>query len=198
MGIVLGRQAPNAASLVHWRTRPRTDHDGGGLQHDRYRVAVTVDEGADLEKAFATARDRLLRYRIFPDTVLRPFVDSADGLVARDVVVVFRARLPLLPVAIEAAVRVVETWDLDGPSGERRSGLEVATLAGHPERGHERFEIELEPGTRRLGFTIEAWSRPGSWLVRLGGPVTRWVQVRAARAALGQFASLAGKPGEPG
>lgn len=51
------------------------------------------------------------------------------------------------------------------------------TLPRHPERGEERFELRLEP-SGDVTFRIVAFSRPGRWFTRLGGPVGRFVQRR--------------------
>lgn len=58
-----------------------------------------------------------------------------------------------------------------------RCGFAYGTLPGHPERGEERFELELLP-SGEVVFRIVAFSLPGRWFTRLGGPVGRWVQRR--------------------
>ncbi|WP_431796849.1 DUF1990 family protein [Microbacterium kunmingense] len=54
-------------------------------------------------------------------------------------------------------------------------GFAYGTLPGHPERGEERFELRLAP-SGDVVFTIMAFSRPGRWFTRLGGPVARRYQ----------------------
>ena len=61
-------------------------------------------------------------------------------------------------------------------------GFVYATLPGHPERGYESFIVAQEDGEVR--FHIDAVSKPGTLLVRLGGPVTRWLQRRATTGYL--------------
>ena len=56
-------------------------------------------------------------------------------------------------------------------------GFAYGTLPGHPERGEERFEVRLTPSGEVI-FRIVAFSAPGRWFTRLGGPVARWVQRR--------------------
>lgn len=58
-----------------------------------------------------------------------------------------------------------------------RCGFAYGTLPGHPERGEERFELRLEP-SGEVTFRIVAFSLPGRWFTRLGGPVGRFVQRR--------------------
>jgi uncharacterized protein (UPF0548 family) len=184
--LVLGHGPPTTDALARWAPLPRTDAPRSGLRHDRHRIDVAIAEGVGADSAFEAARDRLLEYRIFPEAILRPLVGTPDGRVRDDTVVVFRASLPRSPVSIEGGIRVIATWDRSDGDG-RRAGFEIATLAGHPERGHERFEVRLARQARRLSFTIEAWSRPASFVVRLAGPIGRWIQVRASRAALRLF-----------
>jgi uncharacterized protein (UPF0548 family) len=142
------------------------------------------------EAVFRSARERLFRYRIFPRAILRPLVDASDGVVRDGATVVFIASLPGLPLSIEAAVCVVRTWDT-ATDTRLEAGLEIATLAGHPERGWERFSIELDQAGGTLALTIESWSAPGSLLVRLGGPFGRWLQRRASEAAVREFVEQA-------
>lgn len=54
-------------------------------------------------------------------------------------------------------------------------GFAYGTLPGHPERGEERFEVRLTP-PGEVTFSIVAFSSPGRWFTRLGGPVARRVQ----------------------
>ncbi|MFG6401204.1 DUF1990 family protein [Microbacterium sp. P04] len=66
-------------------------------------------------------------------------------------------------------------------------GFAYGTLPGHPERGEERFELRLLASGDVL-FSIVAFSAPGRWFTRLGGPIARNVQARWTRrylAALG-------------
>lgn len=51
-----------------------------------------------------------------------------------------------------------------------RAGFAYGTLPGHPESGEEAFVVSRAPDGVR--FTITAFSRPATWLARLGGPVT--------------------------
>ncbi|WP_306318692.1 MULTISPECIES: DUF1990 family protein [unclassified Streptomyces] len=58
---------------------------------------------------------------------------------------------------------------------ETRIGFAYGTLPGHPECGEEAFVVEREPDGS-VWFRVRAFSRPGNWYARLGGPVTRGVQ----------------------
>lgn len=65
-----------------------------------------------------------------------------------------------------------------------RRGFTYGTLARHPERGEERFVVEIDPATEVVTATITAFSKPSGWLVRLGGPVPRVVQAFMTRRYL--------------
>ncbi|MEV6209876.1 DUF1990 domain-containing protein [Kitasatospora sp. NPDC051914] len=78
-------------------------------------------------------------------------------------------------VRVTAPCEVV--WAVDEP---RRAGFAYGTLAGHPECGEESFVVELAAdGTVR--FTVTAFSRPGTLLTRLAGPLVPLLQRLYAR-----------------
>ncbi len=70
-----------------------------------------------------------------------------------------------IPVRI---VRVVDEPD--------RRGFVYGTLPGHPEVGEEAFLAERDAAGTWVH--VRAFSRPGRWYARLGGPVTRLAQAR--------------------
>lgn len=84
---------------------------------------------------------------------------------------------------VVAACRVAEV--VDEPD---RYGFVYATLPDHPECGYESFYIRRD-GDDEVIFDIEAVSKPGIWLVRLGSPVTRELQRRATEAYLAALES---------
>lgn len=68
------------------------------------------------------------------------------------------------------------------PDGRRISAFAYGTLAAHAERGEERFMVDMLPdGT--VWYDVLAFSRPHHWLARLGGPVTRRLQLRFGPAS---------------
>ncbi|MFI5657795.1 DUF1990 family protein [Streptomyces sp. NPDC051684] len=58
---------------------------------------------------------------------------------------------------------------------DSRIGFAYGTLPGHPERGEEAFLVE-RAADDIVWFRIRAFSRPGRWYTRLGGPAARGVQ----------------------
>ncbi|MEO6627401.1 MAG: DUF1990 family protein, partial [Aquihabitans sp.] len=63
-----------------------------------------------------------------------------------------------------------------------RFGFVYATLPDHPAAGYESFVVSNVEG--EINFQIDAVSRPGAALLRLGAPVTRVLQRRATAAYL--------------
>jgi uncharacterized protein (UPF0548 family) len=80
------------------------------------------------------------------------------------------------PLALLASCRVV--WSLDTAE---RSGFGYATLPGHPETGEEAFVVSRDSADR-VWVEIVAFSNPGRWYSRLGGPLVPVLQ-RVAVAA---------------
>lgn len=64
-----------------------------------------------------------------------------------------------------------------------RFGFAYGTLPGHAECGEERFLLEWDRKTDRVAFDILAFSRPNSWLARLGAPLVRRCQKQFGREA---------------
>ncbi len=79
-----------------------------------------------------------------------------------------------------ASCRVVSV--IDEPAA---FGFVYATLPDHPEEGYESFVVRHdEREADAVVFTIEAVSRPGVPIVRIGAPITQLLQRRAAHAYL--------------
>lgn len=73
---------------------------------------------------------------------------------------------------------------IGGPDESDRTGFAYGTLAGHAERGEERFLVEHDRRSDRVTFEILAFSQPDHVLARIGKPHTRALQRRFARSAL--------------
>ena len=77
------------------------------------------------------------------------------------------------------ACRIVYLVAEDGPL--KRYGFAYGTLAGHGERGEERFTVAWHRADDSVWYDILAYSRPHHLLARLGYPLTRALQKRFAR-----------------
>lgn len=111
------------------------------------------------------ARD-LMGWLMHEEAGLR--VQASDATAQTGTVVVMR--LGPGPLSLRIPCRVVQV--IDEP---RRKGFAYGTLPGHPESGEELFVLDHDSdGTVR--FTVTGFSKPASFLTRLGGPISRAVQ----------------------
>ena len=76
-------------------------------------------------------------------------------------------------LGLDIPCRVV--WVVDEPD---RRGFGYGTLPGHPESGEESFVVSLRPDGNVV-YQLRAFSRPGTLLSRLGGPVSSRLQTLA-------------------
>ena len=79
------------------------------------------------------------------------------------------------PFRINAPCEVVWVRHPLPGGGPQSAGFGYGTLPGHPERGEEAFEVELD-GQGRVLLTITAFSRHATWFYRAGGLVARAAQ----------------------
>jgi uncharacterized protein (UPF0548 family) len=91
------------------------------------------------------------------------------------------------------ACRIVYVLDDDGSaaSGVRRVGFAYGTLPDHGEIGEERFAVEWCAVDDSVWYDLYAFSRPGSWLARVGSPLARRLQRRFARDSKAAMATAA-------
>ena len=86
------------------------------------------------------------------------------------------------------ACRVVYLINEDGPA--RKLGFAYGTLSHHVERGEERFTIEWHRDDDSVWYDILAFSRPNTFLVKLGLPLARMLQKRFARDSLSAMVAV--------
>ncbi|CAM3913172.1 DUF1990 domain-containing protein [Tsukamurella ocularis] len=137
------------------------------------RAERVVGHGRD---DFAAVRAAILAYGMQRGAGLRVRASTP----AAEVGTVLALTTPLFgPIRIPCRVVYV----LDEPD---RAGFAYGTLPGHPESGEELFSVELRPDGAVVAV-VAAFSRPGRWYSRLGGPVARalqWVMTRRYLAAM--------------
>ncbi|MFD4354643.1 DUF1990 family protein [Nocardia sp. NPDC058518] len=139
----------------------RTTMPGG---YHRFRLRQPIGHGRDL---FDRAENHILEYGIQKGSGV---FQSADTETAQPgtALTVF---LGIGRLGITAPCRVV--YVLDEPD---RRGFAYGTLPGHPEIGEELFAVEYDPTDDTVYGLVTAFSKPGTWYVRLGGPVVRLIQ----------------------
>ena len=192
MSLVLASRPLNEASCVRWSDAPKSSPRCGpsGATVDHYEAAARIGPSETPDAVFARVRDRLMVYDVFPPDVVRAAICPAGRISAGATIV---QRIGVGPLALEAAVRVIDVWDrvVGDPNGEpgavRKAGFRYVTLRGHPECGIASFEVRAGP-TGEVTILLDARSRPGSWLTRLGRPFARRFQQTMTRAALRRLA----------
>lgn len=126
------------------------------------------------EPTFRRAADRLMSWEMHRAAGLT--VTATTSRVEPDSRVRLRLGWHLLRMSFACqVVHVVEE--------ERRRGFAYGTLQGHPERGEERFCVEWREDDAVV-FSLTAFSRPGTWWSRAGGPISRRLQQRYTRRYL--------------
>ncbi|MCA0158567.1 DUF1990 domain-containing protein [Tsukamurella sp. M9C] len=122
---------------------------------------------------FATVRDAILAYGMQRGAGMRVRASTPTAEVGTVMVM----STPLFgPIRIPC--RVVYVLDESD-----RAGFAYGTLPGHPESGEELFSVEIRPDGAVVAV-VAAFSRPGRWYSRLGGPVARALQAVMTRRYL--------------
>lgn len=88
-------------------------------------------------------------------------------------------------ISAVAACRIVYVIDEPGTFG-----FGYGTLPAHPEQGEEAFTVHRDQHGD-VSFVITAFSRPRHPLARLGGPLTRRIQVATTERYLYALKALA-------
>ncbi|WP_066290779.1 DUF1990 family protein [Arthrobacter sp. B6] len=79
------------------------------------------------------------------------------------------------PFRINAPCEVVWVRQPEAKEGPQSAGFGYGTLPGHPARGEEAFEAEID-AQGRVFLKITAFSRHANWFYKAGGPVARAAQ----------------------
>jgi uncharacterized protein (UPF0548 family) len=164
------------AEIERLRSLPLSypDDDGGTpAGYWPYTVSAVIGRGrATYERAVA----QTLAWEIHLRSGIG--VRSSAEKIVMEPMTVARIAIPVSFLRFTGYARVVEV--IDEPD---RGGFVYGTLPGHPESGAEAFVVTIDADDV-VRLTISAYSRPASWYARLGGPVTRMLQMRMARRFL--------------
>jgi uncharacterized protein (UPF0548 family) len=166
-GLVITSLSPDVAAAL--RAAPFTYAEVGataGAPPTGYRPAARsrVLRRADL----SSAADRLMTWRAHEGAGLRVAASSRRAEPGAVVLML----LGIGPVALRIPCRVV--YVVDEPD---RVGFAYGSLPGHPVSGEELFVVQRnERG--QVAFSVTAFSKPATRLMRLGGPLARWAQDR--------------------
>ncbi|MFC6012810.1 DUF1990 family protein [Nocardia lasii] len=147
----------------------RTDPPAG---YHRFRHRRPIGHGRAL---FDRAAEHILGFGMQKGVGIFQRADTETALAGTEL----RLLLGVGRFGIGAPCRVV--YVLDEPD---RRGFAYGTLPGHPEIGEELFAVEYDPADDTVYGLVAAFSRPGSWYTRLGGPIARAAQGWMARRYL--------------
>lgn len=120
------------------------------------------------QERFEWAAEQVMTWQVQRGAGLE--VTASADRAALGVVVLSALRLGPLRVVVPCKVVAV----VDEPTAK---GFAYGTLSGHPERGEERFTVTLEDDGRVV-LHIVAFSRPATWVARLGAPIAARIQRR--------------------
>jgi uncharacterized protein (UPF0548 family) len=161
------------ATVAQYTDAPFTYDEVGGTRDGVLPAGYHLVERAHVvgsgREAFERAAAAVLRWDAQRGAGLRIRADGPASAVGT--VVLMTAGLQRL--GLDIPCRVV--WVVDEPD---RRGFAYGTLPGHPESGEESFVVSLRPDGEVV-YELRAFSRLGTRLSRLGGPVSRRVQTLA-------------------
>lgn len=175
--VLASRLRGASVDCERWRAARQTDAgelDRGPGERHHAEVHFAGDEAR-----FERALELVMRYAMFPPSVLQPTVCSDDGRLAPGVTVVQKVFIG--PLGVESGVRIMDVFD-ERSADARRVGFSCGTLAGHPETGVERFTLTLADG--QISFALDSRSTLAALYARLGPPFARFFQHRAVAAAM--------------
>ncbi len=190
MHFLLPGQKPR---LLAWESRsidPRAYRDRlPQADHDLTEVTLGFEApGSPVPGgAFELLESAILAYDIFGPSIGEPVVERVPVRFGDCVGLRFRF---LGFVQLFFASRVDRVFRLESCPQGWTSGFTYRTLEGHPEVGEETFQV-IKQRDGAVVLRIEAWSRPNLWYVRLFAPLARWIQKRAAKAAVAHLAEIA-------
>jgi len=173
-----------------------------GYSIDRNRVLLGAGRATYLR-----ACDAIRRWEMFPAALAQ--LCWRDQPPRPDLVVGVLYRVWLAPLWVLFPARVVYLLDEvnESPAGRvHRFGFAYGTVADHPERGEERFQVEWHesPGSApdhtsgSVYYDLVAISQPAHWLAQTAYPYTRYEQARFRRLSGKAMGSApAGPSGKP-
>jgi len=129
--------------------------------YDHLAVSAQIGTG---RQRFEQAADAVMHWGMQRGAGLRVQASSETVEVSAVVVVKMMGLL-------RAPCRVV--YVVDEPDIR---GFAYGTLPGHPESGEERFAVRRDPNTSAVFAEVTAFSRPGTWWSKAGGPFVRMAQ----------------------
>ena len=145
-----------------------TEH---GQAPDGFPCLVSRTFLGEGQVAYRRVAQGILAWELQKRSGLRVRTDSGDVVPGARVVSGFGVG----PFRINAPCEVVWVHRLAAGEGPQRAGFAYGTLPGHPARGEEAFEVEIDAAGRVI-LIITAFSRHSNWFYTAGGFVARAAQ----------------------
>lgn len=173
-----------------WKSAPvNWDPIKGGRRallcfQDSKNAALGVDPTGE---AFDRIADRMMNGHYYPPDALTYYAEALEqgrSLKPGDRVLQKAPILPFLPGL--GVWQMVEIYAAERTS--ERCKLGYVTTVHHHGRGIWQAELETLEG--ELTLTVTSTTSPNSWLFWLGLPLARFLQLRARRRAIKEFAEL--------
>ena len=151
------------------------------LKPEQYVLDVHPNPNEQSGLFFDKALELLMTYQIYLPFRMQSKICNETGRITKNVTII--QRILIGPIGFEAAVRVVDTFDIE-KNGERCAGFTYATLKGHPECGIITFKVSRSNSKSQIQLGIESWSKPNSPALKLFRPLTKAIQKSSNQKAL--------------
>jgi uncharacterized protein (UPF0548 family) len=159
-----------AAGELNYDGIGATEH--GPLPPDLESVTTRADLGEG-QALYRRVAHGILAWQLQKDAGLRVRAESGTVLPGTRVVSGFG----IGPFRINAPCEVVWVRPPLPGEGPQSAGFGYGTLPGHPVRGEEAFEVEIDGGGR-VAIKITAFGTPSNWFYAAGAVVADWARGR--------------------
>jgi uncharacterized protein (UPF0548 family) len=145
-----------------------TEHGGAPAGYRHVASRTYLGEGTDVYRRVA---EGILAWELQRLSGLRVRTESAVVVPGARVVSGFGVG----PFRLDVPCEVVWVHRPVPGGGPQSAGFGYGSLPGHPVRGEESFEAEID-GQGRVYLSITAFSRPSNWFYAAGGALARRAQ----------------------
>ena len=160
-----------------------TEHGGAPAGYRHVASRNYLGQGTDVYRRVA---EGILAWELQRRSGLRVRTESAVVVPGARVVSGFGVG----PFRINAPCEVVWVRRPVPGDGPQRAGFGYGTLPGHPVRGEEAFEVEID-AAGRVFLKITAFSRPSNWFYATGRALTGRAQRHVTSRYIGSAHELA-------
>jgi uncharacterized protein (UPF0548 family) len=157
-----------ARGALNYEEIGATEHGGAPAGYRNVASRTYLGEGADVYRRVA---EGILTWELQRRSGLRVQTESAVVVPGARVVSGFGVG----PFRLNVPCEVVWVHRPVPGGGPQSAGFGYGSLPGHPVRGEEKFEVEID-AQGRVYLSITAFSRPANWFYAAGGALARRAQ----------------------